>query len=84
MAKKRPLQDVLRATGIDPHAWMEARIARDEFADWLLARDIEDLLSAQEYDRSIMLEDGETVLDLFAMICLAQSRWPLREDATVA
>lgn len=76
--KKRPFRVELEDYGIDPDAWAAARAAEtDERTDYFLARDLEDLVESAAYDRSVELNDGETLLDLFSILWTAMSRWPL-------
>ena len=83
--KNLPFRTELENLGIDPLAWAAARAAEtDEFTDYLLARDLEDLVEAAAYDRVVELKDGENLLDVWSLLWTAISRWPLRSDAAAA
>lgn len=76
--KKLPFRTELENYGIDPDAWAAARAAEsDERSDYFLARDLEDLVESAAYDRNVELQPGETLMDLWAIMWTAMSRWPL-------
>lgn len=76
--KKLPFRTELENYGIDPDAWAAARAGETgDRSDYLFARDLEDLVESAAYDRNIELQPGETLLDLFSILWLAMSRWPL-------
>ena len=82
--KNLPFRSELERYGIDPDSWAAARASEtDEYTDYLLARDLEDLIESAAYDRCVILNDGESLLDVWAILWTAMGRWPLA-SATAA
>lgn len=79
--KNLPFRSELERYGIDPDSWASARAAETEPADYMLARDLEDLIESAAYDRCVELNDGESLLDLFSILFAAMGRWPLTPAA---
>jgi len=76
--KNLPFRVELENYGINPESWAAARAGEtDDHTDYLLARDIEDLIESAAYDRCVELKDGENLLDMFSLLWVAMSRWPM-------
>lgn len=82
MAKMKNFGAALEDLGIDPQAWASARAAEGDQYDYRLARDLEELVEAAEFDRCIELNPGENLLDVWSILWTALSRWPLATKAT--
>lgn len=84
MSRMKNFAMALEDLGIDPEAWAKARAAEGdtERHEFFLAKDVEELVEAAEFDRVICLMSGENIIDVYAMVCLAASTWPLKKGET--
>ena len=75
--KNRPFRVELESIGVDPESWASARAGESDQVDYMLARDLEELVESAAYDRVIELNDNEGLLDVWSIVWSALSRWPL-------
>ena len=81
--KNRPFRTELETLGIDPDSWASARAGESDQVDYMLARDLEELVEAAAYDRVVELNDGENLLDVWSILWTALSRWPAPKLAPI-
>lgn len=71
----------LTELGIDPQQWAAARAGEtNEWADFRLARDLEELVADATFRGVIKVKPGDSLLDVWSVLWVAMSRWALKEE----